>query len=129
MVVHHVPGLRRGRNATDEGELDRILSALADRTRRDILRRAMQSETSVSDLARRYPMSLPAVQKHVAVLERAGLVRKQRQGRICVVRPEPAAMHPVHQLLDGLERLWRDRVSRMADLVRHEGAAGHQQGA
>ena len=68
-----------------EREIDRLFRALADATRRDILVRTIQQEQSVSALARRYEMSFAAVQKHVAVLERATLVTKERRGREQIV--------------------------------------------
>ena len=66
-------------------EIDRIFHALADRTRRDILGRAIRGEQSVSALARSYDMSFAAVQKHVAVLEQSQLVTKERRGREQIV--------------------------------------------
>ena len=68
--------------------VDELFHALADTTRRDILRRCIAGEPSVSRLARAYPMSFAAVQKHVAVLERAGLVTKERRGREQLVRTD-----------------------------------------
>src|SRR5688572_10523477 len=62
-------------------DFDRMFGALADHTRRDIVRRAIDGEEGVTDLASHYPMSFAAVQKHIAILERAGLVTKQRIGR------------------------------------------------
>jgi len=94
-----------------------VFHALADATRRDILRRCAGGEPSVSRLADVYPMSFAAVQKHVAVLERAGLVAKQRRGREQLVRTDPAAVARARELLEELETLWRGRVERMADLL------------
>src|SRR3712207_9269533 len=68
------------------GDVDRVFAALADPTRRDIVTRVLQQEASVSVLARKYEMNFAAVQKHVAVLERAQLVRKERRGREQIVR-------------------------------------------
>lgn len=96
---------------------DRVFAALADATRRDIVRRAVVGEEGVVELARHYPMSFAAVQKHVAVLERAGLVTKQRVGRRKVVRANLAAIDGARRLLDQYEQLWRDRVERMVDLI------------
>ncbi|SHI98641.1 DNA-binding transcriptional regulator, ArsR family [Nocardiopsis flavescens] len=96
---------------------DRLFHALADATRRDILRRSVDGELSVSRLAELYPMSFAAVQKHVAVLERAGLVSKTRQGREQLVRTRPDAVRRARQALDHLESLWHGRVDRMADLL------------
>jgi DNA-binding transcriptional ArsR family regulator len=101
----------------DEEATDRLFHALADATRRDILRRSVEGELSVSRLAELYPMSFAAVQKHVAVLERAGLVTKTRQGREQRVRTEPDAVARARQALDHLESLWRGRVDRMAGLL------------
>jgi DNA-binding transcriptional ArsR family regulator len=102
-----------------DDEVDRIFQALADRTRRDIVRRTMREDASVSALARRYDMSFAAVQKHVAVLERADLVTKQRRGREQLVRSNPATVHRAQQLLDRLESMWRDRLDRLDNLL-HE---------
>ncbi|MGW6546346.1 ArsR/SmtB family transcription factor [Streptomyces massasporeus] len=97
--------------------VDRLFHALADATRRDILRRCVRGELSVSRLAEAYPMSFAAVQKHVAVLERAGLVTKERSGREQLVRTDPDAVGRARQALDGLEAAWRGRVDRMAGLL------------
>jgi DNA-binding transcriptional ArsR family regulator len=98
-------------------ELDQLFHALADTTRRDIVQRTMSGSFSVSTLAREYPMSFAAVQKHVAVLERAGLVKKQRRGREHLVAGNPAALRAAHDALDRLELVWRERVARMDDLL------------
>ncbi|WP_067481942.1 ArsR/SmtB family transcription factor [Actinomadura hibisca] len=101
----------------DDATVDRLFHALADATRRDILRRSVLGELSVSRLAEAYPMSFAAVQKHVAVLERAGLVTKERHGREQLVRAEPDAVRRARHALDELEALWRGRLDRMADLL------------
>jgi DNA-binding transcriptional ArsR family regulator len=93
-----------------EEEADRVFHALADATRRDIIVRVIRQEQSVSALARHYPMSLAAVQKHVAVLERAALVTKQRRGREQVVHVEVTVFRRAIQLLDAYEQLWRHRT-------------------
>jgi DNA-binding transcriptional ArsR family regulator len=97
--------------------IDDLFRALADPTRRDIIRRCAAGEPSVSRLAQDYPMSFAAVQKHVAVLERAGLVTKQRRGREQLVRTDPGAVGRARQALDELEATWRGRVDRMSDLL------------
>jgi DNA-binding transcriptional ArsR family regulator len=102
--------------STDE-TMDRLFHALADATRRNILRRCVRDELSVSRLAEVYPMSFAAVQKHVAVLERAGLVTKQRRGREQLVRTDPEAIVRARQALDELETAWRGRVDRMSRLL------------
>ena len=96
---------------------DRIFAALGDRTRRDILSLVLAGEHSVSDLARRFPMSFAAVQKHVAILERAGLVVKRRDGREQRVSGNPATLQQAHLLLDELEALWRNRIERIGEIV------------
>ncbi len=97
--------------------MDRLFHALADATRRDILRRSVDGELSVSRLAEEYPMSFAAVQKHVAVLEQVGLVSKVRRGRELLVRSEPEALRRAREALDQLEEAWRGRVERMAALL------------
>ena len=100
-----------------EHRSDQLFHALADTTRRDIIKRTMQAEYSVSALARCYPMSFAAVQKHVAVLERADLVRKQRRGREQVVRGNIDTIRTVYRLLDQLEAVWRSRMDRFGDVL------------
>ncbi|HVR33720.1 MAG TPA: transcriptional regulator [Acidimicrobiia bacterium] len=98
-------------------DFDRMFGALADATRRDIVRRAIDGNEGVAELAGHYPMSFAAVQKHVAVLERAALVTKQRVGRRKVVRTNLAALLLARRLLDQYEELWRARIDRMTVLV------------
>jgi DNA-binding transcriptional ArsR family regulator len=100
-----------------EADVDRLFHALADRTRRDIVRRVIVAEHSVSGLARHYPLSVTAVQKHVAVLEEAGLVTRRRQGREQRVAGQPQALRRAQQLLDAYEELWRQRIDRMTDVL------------
>jgi DNA-binding transcriptional ArsR family regulator len=96
---------------------DHVFAALADATRRDIVRRALDGREGVAELAGHYPMSFAAVQKHVAVLERAGLVTKERTGRRKVVRTKVEALQVARGLLDQYEALWRSRVERMTNLI------------
>lgn len=103
-----------------DDELDRIFHALADRTRRDIVALAVEDRYSVSALASRYPMSFAAVQKHVAVLEEAGLVAKERRGREQLVRTDVDTVQRARELLDGIEELWRARGDRIDDLLATE---------
>jgi DNA-binding transcriptional ArsR family regulator len=98
-------------------DFDRVFAALADGTRRDIVRRAIAGEEGIAELADHYPMSFAAVQKHVAVLERAGLVTKQRIGRRKVVRTNIHGVLAAQRLLDRYEELWRGRIDRMTDLI------------
>ncbi len=99
-----------------DAEVDRIFHALADTTRRDILRRTLVGEASVSDLAQSYAMSFAAVQKHVAVLEGAGLVTKEPRGRERIVRGNPEAIARAQTLLEAYAELWRSRIDRLDEL-------------
>jgi len=103
---------------------DRIFHALADATRRDVLTRAIRQEQSVSALARGYEMSFAAVQKHVAVLERAGLVVKRRQGREQIVRCVEPALQRARALLESYELLWHQRSERIAEILTQNQSQG-----
>jgi DNA-binding transcriptional ArsR family regulator len=100
-----------------EQRTDRLFHALGDATRRDIVLRAMQGEHSVSALARRYPMSFAAVQKHVAVLERAELVTKHRRGREQLVLTNIDTVRDAFSVLEQLEAVWRGRIDRFGGIL------------
>lgn len=102
---------------SSEVEIDRIFQALADATRRDIVNRVLRGEQSVSALARGYAMSFAAVQKHVAVLERAALVSKERRGREQLVHGNPDGLQRARLLLDHFETLWRHRTDSIDSLL------------
>jgi DNA-binding transcriptional ArsR family regulator len=104
-------------DSLSEQQVDRIFGALADSTRRDILVQSMSTSHSVSALARRYEMSFAAVQKHVAVLERAGLVTKQRSGREQLVESNASTLRRVAELLDSYEQLWTQRAKQIAGIL------------
>jgi DNA-binding transcriptional ArsR family regulator len=106
-----------GRGTVEAERTDLLFHALADSTRRDIVRLVLQDEHSVSDLARRYPMSFAAVQKHVAVLERADLITKHQRGRERIVRGRIDAVRHINRLLDELDASWRDRMQRFGDAL------------
>lgn len=108
MVVH---------SDLDDAAVDRIFRALADATRRDILRRTIDAEQSVSTLAAAYDVSFAAIQKHVAVLEAAELVVKRAEGRERLVRARPETIARARILLDRYEHLWRARVDRLDALL------------
>jgi DNA-binding transcriptional ArsR family regulator len=110
MVVAHP-------RAADAERADLLFHALADATRRDIVQLVLDGEHSISDLARRYPMSFAAVQKHVAVLERADLVTKHQRGRERIVRGRIEAVRDVNRLLAELETTWRNRMQRFGDVL------------
>jgi DNA-binding transcriptional ArsR family regulator len=101
----------------EEKATDLLFKALADPIRRDILRRAHEGRLSVSALAREHPISVTAMQKHVAVLERAELVSKHRVGRESIVHTETDALVRARAALDRLEADWRDRIERMDQIL------------
>jgi DNA-binding transcriptional ArsR family regulator len=100
-----------------EAEVDRVFHALATSTRRDILRRTIEREQSVSTLASEYEMSFAAVQKHVAVLEAANLIVKRAEGRERLVRANPEMIARARALLARYEELWRSRIARLDELL------------
>lgn len=98
-------------------DFDRVFAALADATRRDIVRRAIAGEEGVAELADHYPMSFAAVQKHVAVLHNAGLVTKRRHGREQLVQGNVQTILEAHHLLDEFEAMWRNRIDRFGAVL------------
>ena len=104
------------KDLTDD-DIDRLFHALAAATRRDILRRTIESEHSVSALAGDYDMSFAAVQKHVAVLDRAGLLTKRRHGREQLASGDVTTVRSVASLLGELEQIWRGRIARIDELI------------
>jgi DNA-binding transcriptional ArsR family regulator len=102
---------------TDEDQADALFHALSDRTRRDIMRRVLAGEHSVSALAAKYDMSFAAVQKHVAVLEKSGLLVKRRSGREQLARGDVEAVRAVSSMLVELEQVWRGRIARIDELI------------
>ena len=104
----------------DEDRADALFHALADRTRRDIMRRVLAGEHSVSTLAAKYEMSFAAVQKHVAVLEKAGLLTKRRSGREQLASGDVEAVRSVASMLTELEQVWRGRIARIDELIASE---------
>ncbi len=105
---------------TSEDRADAMFHALSDRTRRDILRRVLAGEHSVTTLAASYDMSFAAVQKHVAVLERAGLLTKRRHGREALASGDVEAVRSVSSMLTELEEVWRGRIARIDALLSEE---------
>lgn len=100
-----------------DADIDRVFHALADATRRDIVRRTLVSEQSVTQLAAAYAMSFAAVSKHIAVLAEARLITKRAEGRVRLVRADPSAIARAQQLLRSYEDLWRGRVDRLDALL------------
>jgi DNA-binding transcriptional ArsR family regulator len=112
---------------SDEERADALFHALADRTRRDILRRVLAGEHSVSALAAKYDMSFAAVQKHVAVLEKAGLLTKRRNGREQLASGDVTAVRSVASMLTELEQVWRGHIARIDELLAFDPATPRDQ--
>ena len=106
-----------------ERDVNRLFRALADETRRDIVRRTLVADVSVSQLANSYDMSFAAVQKHVAVLEEAGLVTKEPRGRERMVQGNPDLIRQAQRLLDSFEEVWRSRIDRLDILLAEDDPA------
>lgn len=133
-IERYVPGMPNGANITLRGvtynqmvvnqlreeDTDRLFQAFSDATRRDIVRRVTVAKYSVSGLAKHYNMSFAAVQKHVAVLERASLVTKVKHGREQLVQGNHEGLRKARRLLDEYEVIWRQRDERIADILAHE---------
>lgn len=100
-----------------DADIDRVFHALADATRRDIVRRTLVAEQSVTQLAAAYAMSFAAVSKHIAVLAEARLITKRAEGRVRLVRADPAALARAQELLRSYEDLWRGRIDRLDALL------------
>jgi DNA-binding transcriptional ArsR family regulator len=98
-------------------EIDHVFHALADPSRRVIVERLSRGPASVSDLAQPLPMSLPAVVQHLQVLERSGLVRSEKIGRVRTCRIEPAALRPVEQWISARRSSWDRRLDRLGDYL------------
>jgi DNA-binding transcriptional ArsR family regulator len=98
--------------------LDDIFGALADRTRRDMLRRLSPGSHTVGSLAKHYNLTFAAVSKHLQVLERAKLVRKQRQGREQWVRLSPANLHKADKYLEQYRELWEEKLDRLEGFIK-----------
>ena len=111
-------------NELDRERTTRVFRALGDATRRDIVARTLRREHSVSGLARLYPMSFAAVQKHVAVLDAAGLVTKRRQGREVVVAGNVETVRGAGRVLDQLEAVWRGRIDRIGEILAEDSRGG-----
>lgn len=105
----------------NEKALNQLFRALAHGIRRDILARSLTETPSVSELAARYEMSFAAVQKHVAVLERAGLIRKRASGREQRVSTDHARLQRAGEVLDRLESIWRQRMAQLDDVLLSKG--------
>jgi DNA-binding transcriptional ArsR family regulator len=99
--------------------LSATFAALADPTRRAILARLVRGETSVTELAEPFEMSLPAVSKHLKVLERAGLIARSRAAQWRPCRIEPAALKDVDDWLGRYRRFWEQSLDRLDDYL-HE---------
>jgi DNA-binding transcriptional ArsR family regulator len=104
--------------ANQSAKLDRLFHGLADPTRRAVLRRLAQGEATVSELARPFRMSLPAFTQHLGVLERGGLVRSRKRGRVRTYELAPDAVRPLENWLDEQRRVWSSRLDQLDDYLR-----------
>ena len=95
-------------------QLDRIFGALADPTRRALLKRLAAGEHRVSELAQPFDMSLAAVSKHIRVLEKAGLIKRRVAGRTHHCRLDPVALANAHQWLEFYQQFWDSRLDSLA---------------
>jgi DNA-binding transcriptional ArsR family regulator len=107
-------------NASATEPVDRVFHALADPSRRLIVERLSRGPASVSELADPLPMSLPAVLQHLQVLERSGLVRSEKLGRVRTCRVEPAALRPMERWIDERRASWERRLDRLGDYLSEE---------
>ena len=110
----------------EEDRADRLFGALANSTRRDIVRRTMKDDYSVSQLARCYTTSFAAIQKHVSILEAAGLVSKRSSGREQIVTGDIKTIEDVHALLGQFEAIWRERLGRFESVLNDSGPGGRR---
>src|SRR5437660_10499192 len=108
--------------------LDSAFAALSDPTRRAILARLALGETSVTELAKPFAMSLPAVSKHLKVLERAGLIARGREAQWRPCRIEPRAFKDIDDWLEEYRRLWEARLDRLDDYLRKIQGKGKKRG-
>ncbi len=97
--------------------LDRIFAALADVTRRDILKRVSRAEQNISSLAKAYTISLAAIAKHVSVLEKAGLITKRRSGKEKVIQIQPKTIKVAAAYLSEYEKIWSARFDALEKLL------------
>jgi DNA-binding transcriptional ArsR family regulator len=98
--------------------LDSIFGSLADPTRRDILQRLQLGELNVSEVAEPYDMSLPAISKHLKILEQARLIRRRKQGKERIVALEPSAMQQATDYLKQYEQMWHERLDRLDEYLK-----------
>ncbi|MGH7976955.1 MAG: ArsR/SmtB family transcription factor [Limisphaerales bacterium] len=98
--------------------LNRTFAALADPTRRRILEHLAGGDRCVTDLARPYSMSLPAVSKHLRVLEKAGLVRRRRRGRVHSLKLEARPMRQAQQWIEEYRKFWEESFDRLDEYLK-----------
>ena len=101
-------------------QLNRVFAALADPTRRAILRALLRHPATINEIARPFPVSLNAISKHVMVLERAGLVRRQIKGREHHCRIEPRPLRQANAWLEPYRQFWEKRLDALAVYVRRK---------
>jgi DNA-binding transcriptional ArsR family regulator len=101
-------------------QLDLVFGSLSDTTRRDILRRVARAELSVGEIASSYDISFAAVSKHLAVLEKARLVTKRREGKQQIVTLAPAALNGAARHLERMRGIWESRLDRLETYLKEK---------
>ncbi len=104
-------------NQTQTVPLNRVFQALSDPSRRTIVEQLSRGPASVSELARPLTMSLPAVVQHIHVLEKSGLVRSEKVGRVRTCRIEPAAMQPAERWIGERREMWERRLDLLGEYL------------
>ncbi len=103
-----------------EKPIERVLQALADGTRREMVERVSQGPVTVSELARPLAMTLAAALQHVQVLERSGLVNTEKQGRVRLVKIDPAGLSVLREWLDERRSLWEKRLDGLSAMLQEK---------
>ncbi|MBD3852491.1 MAG: winged helix-turn-helix transcriptional regulator [Acidobacteria bacterium] len=105
---------------TNSNRLDQTFAALADPTRRAILSRLAKGESTVGDLARPFEISRPAISKHLRVLERAGLVRRSRDGRLSRCGLDATPMREAAEWVEDYRKFWESQLDALARFLEHK---------
>lgn len=108
---------RNSSAARQESELDAVFAALADRTRRAIVARLAHGSATVGELAQPFAMSLPAVSKHLRVLEQAGLLKRERSGRVHHCRLDPRPLEQAGALISDYRAFWENKLAELASFI------------
>ena len=102
---------------TTDKQLDRVFQALSDSTRRSILLQVREQDETVNNIACKFKISLPAISKHLKVLERAGLISRKKQGRNRICHAEPALMRDAMDWLEFYQAFWDQRLNNLKHFI------------